>query len=111
MAMNKTIKKKWLKALREGGYRQTRLGRLKTQRGYCCLGVLCEVVDPQIKWQADEAEPNRFRPYPGASSEFPPDTISNQAGLGRERFNQLSRMNDNGHYNFKRIADWIEEHL
>ena len=42
--MNKEIKDKWVKALRSGEYKQ---GRLYLQRDnlFCCLGVLCKVLD------------------------------------------------------------------
>jgi hypothetical protein len=41
--MKEKYKKKWLKALRSGEYDQT-IGQLASDDGYCCLGVLCEVV-------------------------------------------------------------------
>jgi hypothetical protein len=40
--MNPELKQKWLAALRSGEYKQAR-GYLKTEFGYCCLGVLCDV--------------------------------------------------------------------
>ena len=48
--MNKEIKKKWLAALRSGKYKQTR-NQLREvvadgEDGFCCLGVLCDVVNP-----------------------------------------------------------------
>jgi hypothetical protein len=41
--MKAKYKKKWLAALRDGEYEQT-AGRLADDDGYCCLGVLCDVV-------------------------------------------------------------------
>jgi len=43
--MHKVIKKQWLKALRSGKYKQVK-GDLRSfdGQGYCCLGVLCDVV-------------------------------------------------------------------
>src|ERR1044072_871955 len=45
----KEIKEKWLKALRGGRYRQG-TGQLKNEMNgsYCCLGVLCQVVNPKF---------------------------------------------------------------
>lgn len=41
--MNKTLKNKWLKALRSGEYAQG-VGRLRTNKDeFCCLGVLCDI--------------------------------------------------------------------
>lgn len=39
------LKDKWLKALRSGEYSQTSC-TLKDSDGFCCLGVLCDVIDP-----------------------------------------------------------------
>jgi hypothetical protein len=36
---------RWIEALESGRYRQTR-SCLRDAKGYCCLGVLCEVADP-----------------------------------------------------------------
>lgn len=41
--MKKEIADIWVKALRSGNYKQTE-GHLKAGDGYCCLGVLCEVL-------------------------------------------------------------------
>lgn len=41
--MNKTLKNKWIKALRSGKYEQGK-GNLNHDGRYCCLGVLCEVA-------------------------------------------------------------------
>ena len=40
--MNEQVKDKWVAALKSGKYKQAR-GYLKTENGYCCLGVLCEL--------------------------------------------------------------------
>lgn len=37
------IKRRWLKALRSGKYKQG-TGSLRDGDGFCCLGVLCDVV-------------------------------------------------------------------
>lgn len=41
------IKQKWIEALRGDKYQQT-VGILKSASGFCCLGVLCDIVDPTI---------------------------------------------------------------
>lgn len=41
--MRKEIADLWTAALRSGKYKQTR-GFLKTEEGFCCLGVLCELA-------------------------------------------------------------------
>jgi hypothetical protein len=51
--MRKIIAKKWVKALRSGKYKQGK-GYLKqftskNEPRHCCLGVLCELYDQQMK--------------------------------------------------------------
>jgi hypothetical protein len=50
--MNAEIKQKWVAALRSGNYKQTKVC-LHNKEGYCCLGVLCDVINPDA-W--DEIE-------------------------------------------------------
>lgn len=40
--MDKTLKRKWIKALRSGKYRQGQ-GELYSKGKYCCLGVLARI--------------------------------------------------------------------
>lgn len=42
---------KWLEALRSGEHQQGK-GRLKSDQGYCCLGVLCE-ASGKGEWEYD----------------------------------------------------------
>ncbi len=46
--MNKQVKKKWIKALKSGKYKQTK-GHLKDETGHCCLGVLCDIYAKERK--------------------------------------------------------------
>ena len=46
--MDDQLKAKWLEALRSGNYKQT-TGVLKNDEGFCCLGVLCDIMD-NSKW-------------------------------------------------------------
>ena len=116
--MNQEIKAKWLDALRSGKYEQG-TGALRNRFledefaptphfAYCCLGVLCDVMEP-TGWDGTV-----FHSF----ADLPPDEITLKAGLGkRESFRDretvvsiLARMNDNG-TPFSEIADWIEENL
>jgi len=40
--MDKYIAERWATALESGEYAQTK-GNLRDKKGYCCLGVLCEL--------------------------------------------------------------------
>lgn len=50
MAVDIPVKeiKKWVRALRSGKYKQTRLV-LQDKQGYCCLGVACKTLIPKHK--------------------------------------------------------------
>lgn len=43
MAMIPKVKERWLEALRGGAYKQTQ-GVLRDEYGFCCLGVLCDIL-------------------------------------------------------------------
>lgn len=50
--MNPELKAKWVAALRDPERKQTQ-GVLRRGNAMCCLGVLCDVIDPE-KWQSDD---------------------------------------------------------
>lgn len=52
--MNPEWKAKWVTALRSGDYEQG-VGSLMAQRGFCCLGVLCNIINPD-NWDSNEAK-------------------------------------------------------
>lgn len=97
MALVKAIKDAWVEALRSGEYVQTE-GFLKNEQGYCCLGVLREVVNPN-----DESS---------QKSEGQLLSVSQLAicGLDRRAQSKLADMNDAGQ-DFDTIADYIESRL
>lgn len=102
--MEKALKKKWVKALRGGRYKQAR-NVMRLGDSYCCLGVLCDIqgVDwSKVKNFDSEDLPRGFN-----------------AGLTKAQRNCLAAMNDGraGKYNqnphcrlhdFSEIADFIE---
>ena len=101
------IKDKWLEALRSGAYNQTtsRLKRRDEQGAmyYCCLGVLCDIVDPE-GWDDDLHHHGWCR--------MPSNKIREISGLSEYVFEveELSEMNDKGS-SFLDIADVIEQDL
>lgn len=52
--MNIQVKDKWLNALRSGDYKQEQ-GKLRSDEGFCCLGVLCDlyIQENELKWEED----------------------------------------------------------
>jgi hypothetical protein len=70
------LKARWVEALRSGNYEQTKR-TLRDGRGFCCLGVLCDLID-STKWEKDEAY-GYFR-YLNAKGLPPPD-VEKAAGF------------------------------
>jgi hypothetical protein len=124
--MDPLLKTKWLEKLRSDQYTQTR-STLKDTKGYCCLGVLCEVLkenpsflpqDVTIEEFPDRLEIHLIVEYAhgiGAISETSslPTTLSKALGLesGPLSAPDLITMNDDKGYPFWRIANEIEEKL
>ena len=51
--------KAWLAALRSGNYEQT-MNLLHDSRGFCCLGVACDVIGGPDAWTPNDAEVGSF---------------------------------------------------
>jgi hypothetical protein len=99
--MNAEIKERWVAALRGGLYPQTS-GSLRDNFGYCCLGVLCDIVDPE-KW---EQYGTSFG-YENHTA-FPPIGLRQDVGLDARVEREAASMNDNGS-SFPEIADFLEK--
>lgn len=101
--MDIELKTKWTEALRSGSFKQAQR-TLRSEEGYCCLGVLCEVMG--AKWQRDGSA--------RIGSELQAYYLSNKAletaDLSDPQQSTLYGMNDNG-ASFKEIADYIEQNL
>ena len=111
---------KWIEALKSGTYKQSTL-KLKSEKGYCCLGVACE-IDERVTWKSarrfgtDEAFVYNGSPSAGKlpggyhgklglhSSGGHVEDIN--ASLSSDH-HSLVDLNDSGYYNFDRIADII----
>jgi hypothetical protein len=128
--MKKSIKKKWLKALRSGEYQQTtgqlRQGSYDGQTSFCCLGVLCNLhaqAHPEIAAQNYDPEH-----YMGSFGALPLEVVV-WAGLDkhatdledteevnikvtyRDEETTLIKLNDEEGLSFKKIANVIERCL
>jgi hypothetical protein len=109
-----SLKEKWIAALRSGRYKQV-TGRLRRENGHCCLGVLCDILNPD-GWE--EINNGYSFQYQGiCSSAELPDNIPPLLGLESINTNiylkdiSLIALNDHKGYSFKQIADYIEENL
>ena len=100
--MKAAIKRKWIKALRSGEYKQG-YQMLKFRGRYCCLGVLNEVCGLGA----------------GHGDGMIRREIAEPLGLSWYVQNKLTSFNDGGRRggkerppkSFKWIANWIEKHL
>lgn len=114
--MKKKLKKKWVKALRSGDFKQTsqRLSR-KNELGdmsFCCLGVLCE-VSSSVKY--DDLSDGRYYYKKGDQYNTSEVALSSSMlvawGIASKEERALIQMNDTEGFNFNAIADYIEKNL
>lgn len=122
--MNPEIKAKWVAALRSGKYKQGKAVLKDTEGRFCCLGVLCDIYNPD-GW----GEPvtvgvvytgHSFGVEGDCSSTVLPDVVvkwanmpgSNPTVIVNECGDSISvaELNDQGD-TFVDIADLIEENL
>jgi len=112
--MNKEIKKRWLKALRDGNYDQG-TEALHPGDEFCCLGVLCDLHKIKEDGDWDEGE------YEGENGSLPdivmewanlpdsnPDVVPIDDDKDKVSSWTLAGLNDAG-YTFNEIADIIEK--
>lgn len=138
--MNPEIKQKWVNALRSGEYEQGD-GKLYSGKGYCCLGVLCDLYSKEnnLKWEfrgddviktEDEIVPSQLQKcdyfYFDDESEFLPNSVQEWAELSVNNPQVKVELEDdedelhyfdeianlNDHgYSFTQLANIIEEQL
>lgn len=103
---NKDIKK-WTKALRSGEYKQTK-GTLQDSRGFCCLGVACDIFIPKgdqvvnrRKWIAGNV--------PASFQMFAPDWLKTiNMDFSEITGKAVAELNDADKMTFNEIADVLE---
>jgi hypothetical protein len=109
---------KWLTALESGDYKQGH-GRLRTDQGFCCLGVLCEVAGLRARHTITGFDYD-------ASTGVVPGILASHMGMDCDgKFSRgtlaespttdcLAAMNDgyngNKRYTFAEIAAFIRSH-
>lgn len=102
--MNAEIKKLWCDALRSGDYPQG-YGQLKTQTGYCCLGVLEKLAAERGLVKFVDS-----RPYLSPETMKWADLDNSNPPLRSEGGDYCAYLNDCG-WSFTKIADRIEQNL
>jgi len=133
--MDQWLKKQWTTALRSGAFPQGR-NVLRSTEGYCCLGVLCEVLgyesvlEEVFNVQTDEYVENVYTYCPAGTDalraadeeelfegesalimmrELTPSVLAS-VGISDEDQCHLMAMNDS-HLSFSHIARWIDNNL
>ena len=93
----------WIEALRSGKYRQAQY-KLKSDEGYCCLGVLCDLArnDGGPEWSE-----GLYRRLDGQL----PHQMARFMGLTQGDQNRLADLNDKSRATFAQIADYIEQRI
>jgi hypothetical protein len=119
--MDPEAKKRWMRNLRSGKYKQGRSYLCKIDRNgearFCCLGVL---ADEEVygDWHLNPSEPyviyyslisTSTSAQKWHSSMLPPSTCK-RLKITQKTMHDLALMNDRG-LSFKTIAKWIEENL
>jgi len=107
--MDAKLKAKWVEALRNGEYEQAH-EKLFDGKGYCCLGVLCQVAGLPIR-----KDGGGVAGYGGGAACFASyGPIFDLIG-GYKNSHPLSMRNDglgdHHKHSFSEIADYIEQNL
>lgn len=105
--MSADLKNRWVEALRSGKYKQAQHSMRTGQNEFCCLGVLCDIVDPE-GWVGGPDEDGEYVHYLSDAA-FPLDPRKD-FGLLVAQAQHLAEANDGGD-SFAEIADWIEANL
>jgi hypothetical protein len=110
--MDPQLKEKWLGALRSGAYAQTKNRLRSPENGFCCLGVVCNVLNHD-GWN-ETIRPNHGDPgydWGSHGTGMVGEDLDRTLGLPLGTARTLSDMNDNKDATFTQIADWIEANL
>ena len=126
MKMDERVKHLWTEALSSGQYAQGR-DHLRTEEGYCCLGVLCDLHAREhgIEWvlytymhtyiDQDSKLPDEVLEWAGLNPEQCPlgdcHVFFTLPGSLERRVSYLSGLNDSRGLSFQEIAKLIEEQL
>lgn len=102
----------WMAALLSGDYKQE-TGSLQTKRGFCCLGVGCDLyasLEGEGEWKDVQGErgAKRFRlnDQTFGVTGYPPQDVCDWLGIDNRQVHDLASKNDKG-ASFDEIAGLI----
>jgi len=115
--MKAKLKKRWVKALRSGRYKQTRQTLQNEAGANCCLGVLCRIARVPQELRGTHLYFGGDG-YLNGNVELSDDLLE-KFGMLQEQQKHLVVMNDGdadagdgtGAFTFGQIANWIEKNL
>ena len=107
--MNPELKQKWVDALTSGTYRQGRRALRDNDDCFCCLGVLCDIVDPG-GWEKTPGSIYSYFIEDGEDNDSViPDPLREKLGLSLKDQQDLIDMNDEANRSFEEIAAFIAQ--
>ena len=105
--MKRTLRDLWVATLRSGNYKQGR-GSLRTKDNRCCcLGVLCDIIDPK-RWAPEAVDDDGQRFTFGQTGGYLTFEQCQEFGISTNIMGELAKLNDEGK-SFKDIAKAILE--
>jgi hypothetical protein len=120
--MNSEVKKLWLDALRSGEYVQA-YGRLKADKGFCPLGVLCDIAIKnkigELKWDCGSIASGDTISTTRSCKRIMgtlPEEVQKWSGIDSVgtfpgKNSNVVKANDSYKYTFEQLADMIEVYL
>ena len=96
---------KWRRALRSGKYKQTKT-TLQDEKGYCCLGVACEIFIPKERKKLNEGMLSGALPI--HQDNAPSWLVEINRWFTQHADKPLSLLNDKENLTFDEIADLLE---
>lgn len=100
----------WIEALESGRYPQG-IGVLRGKKGYCCLGVLCDLINPNA-WQRGTNDIAAIEWFWGEDQDqpqvlLPPISVHKRLNISSQTMQDLSNINDTEAVEFKTIARMV----
>jgi hypothetical protein len=102
--MNPEWKAKWIAALRSGAYKQGRRNLRDDLDNFCCVGVLCDIVNPNA-WS--DATHTPVKVFEKGYYSILPHSVREKVGGPLDEDVYYS-MNDRALMTFDEIANYIE---
>ena len=103
---------RWAQELRTTALQQGNR-RLRSEYGFCCLGIYCHLVNP-TGWSPQKSVGEFFVVYQYREAQYPkefyttlPDSFRQALGLSTLLQDAFIRLNDGFRYTFTQIADEI----